>query len=223
MKTLINFATRSRPTKLFACLDNIRNLSTVKNYDICVKADLDDSSMNCNWVKVLLSAYPEVDVQWGYSESKVHAINRNLSEWVDGHDVIINMSDDLLFLENGFDEIIENDFKTLFPNFDGLLHYPDNFAKGRTCTHTIMGVNLYKKLGYMYHPDFISVYCDNHLTELTRKMGKYAFVNKKILEHMHPHASLAPWDEQYKKTEHPDIYKKDRETFLKHQANNFGL
>lgn len=222
MKIIFNFCSRSRPTKFFACLDNIRSISTLKSYLIVAKIDEDDTTMNCDWVKMLLKLYPEVICEWGISNNKVHAINRDLSKHVDGFDIIINMSDDLVFLEKGFDDIICKEFKKHLPN-GGVLHLPDNFAGSKTMTHTIIGVPFYKQLGYMYHPDFISVYCDNHLTELSRSLGKYAFVNKKIFEHMHPHAKLAAWDDQYRATESKENYAKDKETYLRLKANNYGL
>lgn len=220
---LFNFATRMRPTKFFSCLDNIKSLCTIPGHRILVKADEDDFSMNQDWVKMLAKTYHNVIMAYGTSGSKIAAINRNIPEHLDGVDIIVNMSDDLLFLEKGFDEIIYKDFTAYYPNFDGLLHYPDKFAGGRTCTHTIIGRRLYEQFGWMYHPDFLSVYCDNHLTDITRRMGKYTFINKKILEHMHPHAGLAAWDSQYKATEHPDVYAKDKATYLRLKENNYGL
>jgi hypothetical protein len=129
----------------------------------------------------------------------------------------------MLYLKRGFDTDIREAFAANFPDFSGVIHFPDTFAAARTMTYTMMGINLFKQLGYLYHPLFQSVYADNHLTEMTKKMGKYAFVNKPILDHFHPIAHKAAWDLQYRKTESKENYKKDRETFLMLQANNFEL
>lgn len=223
MRICYSFASKSRTVRMFQTLDNIRQLSNSDNYFIVLKLDLDDATMNRpEIIKHLKDKYPECIVKWGSSTGKIHAINRSLED-LPPCDIIIVQSDDMLWETKGFDDEIRTSFETHFPNLDGVLHYPDSFAKSRTMTLTIMGINLYHQLGYLYHPDFLSVYADNHLTEMTRKMGKYVFINKKIFEHHHPISGLVPWDAQYRATESKENYRIDRETFLRHQANNFGL
>jgi len=214
------FASRERPNKFFDCLDNIRAMAKSKNYFVWAKLDNDDPLKQ--EYKSKLAAYPEVFVQWGLSKNKVHAINRDLEHLPDC-DILIMMSDDMQFLVRGFDEEIREAFKNHFPNFDGTVHYPDSHALSKTITLSIIGVSLYKQLGYLYWHEYVSVFADNDFTELTRKIGKYVFVNKKILEHYHPIWKTAEWDAQYRRTEDKEIYKSDREIFLRRKANNFGL
>lgn len=213
---------RSRPEKFFQTIENIIDNSFSDNFFIWCKLDEDDETMNNEKVKEKLQEYGEVTAIWGISDNKIHACNRSLEDLPEC-DIIILFSDDMRAIVFGFDEEIREAFKNHFPGLDGVVHFPDSHAADRTMTLTMMGINLYKQLGYLYHPSFLSVYADNHLTEMTKAMKKYVFVNKKIIDHFHPGWNMAEWDDQYRKTEAPENYKRDRDTFLKLKANNFGL
>lgn len=223
MKITYIFPSRQRSNKFFDCLANINGLSESKNYEIICAFDEDDPVMNNEDVRERIKEYKNVRYCYGRSANKIAACNREVSKISPDTSIICLHSDDMLFLKKGYDNDIREAFVTHFPDFSGVVHFPDKFALGRTMTYTMMGISLFRKLGYLYHPLFDSVYADNHLTEMTKKMGKYAFVNKPILDHFHPIAHKAAWDEQYRRTESKENYKKDRETFLRLQFNNFEL
>lgn len=223
MKILFSFPSRSRPTKMFGCLDNIRKLSKSDNYKVVLKLDLDDPDTNCDWVKMLLNSYPEVTVEWGYSKSKIHAVNRSLENHLEGVSIILSHSDDFLFLVDGFDDIIRHAFIKHFPRLDGAIFFPDSHAKSRTCTYSMLGINLYKQEGSIYNEEYDSLYADNEFTEKMRMLGKIKFIDQQILDHFHPIWKMAAWDNLYRESESPEKYKKDKETYLKRKAINFGI
>lgn len=220
MRICYVFASRTRPKKFFAALDNIAAFSESKDYFVLAKLDDDDPTADA--YKEQVELYSEVTVKWGLSKSKVHAINRDC-EYLPPCDIIVVFSDDMVWETYGFDTQIRNAFEQHFPNLDGVVHFPDSHAAERTMTLTIMGINLYKQLGYLYFPDYESVYPDNDLTEMTRLMGKYVFINKRIFDHYHPIWNMTAWDDQYRKNEAQEYYQKDHQTYLKRKANNFGL
>lgn len=195
-------------------------MSNSDNYFIVAKIDEDDPKLEK--YKMGLHLYPEVVPRFGLSNNKIHSINRSLDD-IPYFDIIIIMSDDIRWDVKGFDDEIRKAFTFFFPQLNGTIHYPEDNAKARTIIISILGVNLYKQLGYLYHPDFISVYCDNHFTEMTKLMGKYAYINKRLFSHLHPIWKTAAWDSQYRATESKENYAADRETFLKHKQNNFGI
>ena len=86
-----------------------------------------------------------------------------------------------------------------------------------------MGINLLKKLGYMYYGEYYSVFADNDLTEMTKLMKKYVFIDKAILLHVHPVFNLCEYDEQYRKNESQEHYINDGNIFKKRKQENFGL
>jgi hypothetical protein len=111
--------------------------------------------------------------------------------------------------KEGFDlDVLE-----AFEGFDGLVHFPDQKVGARTCTYPILSRSYYERDGFVYHPDFGNVYCDNFQHELAIKRNAYKFVDKKILFHAHPIWRVAPWDEMYRRNEAPENYDADRKVY----------
>lgn len=220
MRICYVFPSRERPQKFFRCLDIIQDMSESKDYFVWAKLDSDDPAKE--EYEKRLQEYPELTVKWGLSRNKVHAINRDLEDLPEC-DIIIIQSDDMIWEFFEFDNEIRQSFAKHFPQLDGAIHYPDSHALDRTITLSILGINLYKTLGYLYFPEYDNVYPDNDFTELVRRMNKYVFVDKKIFDHYHPIWNMCAWDEQYRRTEAAEGYQKDHQTFLKRKVNNFGL
>lgn len=216
---LINFASRERPTKFFACLNNIREMSTTGNYIVLAKLDIDDCSMNCPESIAILEAYPEVQVAWGYSKNKRDAINRDINTVKASWTILLNHSDDMQFTYKGFDEEIFEAFK----GYSGLVHFPDQKAGAELITYTMMSRDYYESEGFVYHHDFSSVYMDNYQHEKAIVQGKYKYVPKEILFHAHPIWGHGVVDNLLLRTEEPENYRLDHLTYQRHKQNNFGI
>ena len=206
MTILYNFASRERPEKFFKCLDNIQDMSESKEYFVVAKLDEDDPF--AEQYKQRIDEYPELTVRWGSSLNKVHAINRGLSGLLD-YDILMNHSDDMYFIKYGFD----SEVRDAFEDWDGLVHFPDQKAGSALITYAMMHKNYYESNGYVYHPAFESVYADNFQQLQAKKINKYKFVNKNILEHRHAIWGLDVKDSLLERTENPITYEKDRQTF----------
>jgi hypothetical protein len=228
MKLTYSFPSRSRPVKFFAALDNIRSMSASDNYEVIAKLDDDDKQFTQRF-KDRLSEYPEVIVKWGKSKNKVHAVNRDI-EGMTG-DILLCHSDDMVFIKNGFDDFIRNQYfgriteskcRTIVSlDFDGLLHLPDGYANARVCTYSIMHVNYYKRFGYIYHPDYISLWCDNESTVVAKMLNKHKYVNEQIFQHEHPVLGHVPKDEMY--INDGKLYRSEEKIYKKRESQNFGL
>lgn len=223
MKITFIFPSRSRPTKFFNTLDVIRNLCKSDNYEVICALDEDDVTMNNDGVRKNLGAYKNVKYFYGTSTGKINACNREIDKISSDASIVILQSDDMRWEQHGFDDVIRESFTKHFPDCDGVLHTNDGKVGIRTMTLTIMGIKLLKQLGYLYYPDYISVYADNDLTELTRMMGKYVYVDKVLCRHFHPIYNLTSWDLQYRQTESKENYKHDKKIFEKRKSENFGL
>lgn len=219
MTILFNFASRSRPEKFFETLDNIIRNCASDNYFIVVKLDEDDTTMNNPETKTLLFTYPQLVIKWGASTSKIHAINRclndgDLPDW----DILINMSDDMRWGTLGFDDIIRQQMPT---NLDGFLHVPDDYAKDRVCTTSIIGYRYYQRDMYVYHPDYYSMWCDDEATEVSKSRGCYVQVSGIQLEHLHyTNNAKANKDELYWRN---DTYNADKAIYVQRKSRNFDL
>lgn len=222
MKISYVFPSRSRPNKLFDSLFNISDLSMSKDYEVICALDEDDETMNDQEVRERFNEHPNVKYFYGVSKGKVSACNREAHRVSDDTSIICLHSDDMHFFEYGFDDEIRKAFTGSCPNLDGIIHFPDGH-QNRTMTYTMMGVNLFRQLGYLYNPIYLSVFADNELTEMCKLMGKYSFIDKNILIHAHPIFNLCQWDELYRISEAPENYVLDGATYKQRKDNNFGL
>ena len=209
MKIVFNYASRSRPQLFKRGVDSIvQNASG--NYEIYAIVDESDYQLDfynfANCVPVI-----------GKSLSKVDAINR-INKYINtiDYDIIVNMSDDMVFTKKGFDDIIRKSFD----NLDQCLHFPDG-NRNDLITMSILGRKFFERFNYIYNPAYISLYCDNEQTEVAQKLGCYKFVNKQIFEHLHPAYGKAHFDHQYKHTE--SFNEIDRRTYHLRKGLNYGL
>ena len=157
MKILIKYPSRGRPKQFFEGLQSIfDNLSETDNIHVALTLDTDDDKMNNPEVISKIESYPNTSIQWGLSESKIHAVNRDMPdiEW----DVIVVMSDDMRFTFWGFDQVIRQQLDD--QNLDKFLHIPDFDAKKALATMYIAGKTYFNRLGYIYHPSYKSLWCE---------------------------------------------------------------
>lgn len=228
---LVKFATRSRPEKFFRGLDNLISRSYDRqNMTILVSADENDPTMFNSGVIERLKPYVKegyVVPVFGESQSKIHAINRDMDkvqtiEKAKDWGILINYSDDMEFIVDGYDEIIREKFTTLYPDTDGNLHFNDGFTQDRVSTMTIMGRKYFERFHYIYHPSYISLWCDNEYTEVARILNKITYFPNQIYRHNHPaNINSIPRDKQYDHTE--SFYQQDGKTFHERRIRNFYL
>lgn len=215
---LFNFATRSRPSKMMAAVNNITRLCKSSSYIISVVIDDDDKETISSAYLQIVESNPNVIIQKGLSRNKVHAINRGMKlfenkKW----DILVNMSDDMEFEVHGFDDIIRElmDRENLF------LHLPDGFVDEKLPTMSIMDRKYYERFNYVYHPHYTSLWCDNEAMEVAIDLGCYKFVNQRIFKHKHPLWMGEAYDKQMIKSQ--SHYKKDQVIYLKRKKMGFPI
>ena len=221
MKILFKYTTRSRPELFERGLKSIINNCVSDQYKILVTVDENDASMFKYWND------PRITTIIGESKNKVDAINRDVNEFIYDWDVLVNMSDDMIFTQNNFDNIIRESFEyrndrlMYGVNYDQCIHFPDGSTGDRLISMSILGRDYYKRFNYIYHPEYVSLYCDNETMDVAKILGKYKFVNENIFVHLHPANGNAFNDEQYRYTE--SFHPIDQATYLKRKAMNYGL
>lgn len=217
-RILYNFASRSRPKKFFDTLDNITNLARHDRYLILCKFDIDDISMNTRDTHDKLETYQRILTSLGRSSSKICAINRDI-ELVKNWDILVNVSDDIVFTKPGFDlDIIE----AFNGDYNLAVHFPDGYVGEAQITMAMIGKELYDRFGYVYHPDYKSLWCDNEMLAVYKQLGVYGYIDKHIFKHEHPaNTAAAENDDQYRFTE--SFYAEDYTTFERRRILNFGL
>jgi hypothetical protein len=217
---LYNYTTRSRPKLFIRGLNSIIENSNSVDYHILVSIDVNDSSMYNEEMYFQLYRVPNVSIVAGESKSKIDAINRDLNSYLESElsptHIIVNMSDDMVFIEKGFDNIIRESFD----NYDQCLHFPDGNRR-ELITMSILGIDFYKRFNYIYHPEYKSFWADNEQTEVAKLLGCYKFIDKHIFNHLHPGFNKAEWDDQYKNDEKSNS--EDQITYERRKAENYGV
>lgn len=187
MKILIKFPTRSRPERFFAALEGwIKRESREHEIGYLITLDRDDETMNQPQVLDRLKSLGAEAVV-GDSKSKVDACNRDLDR---DFEILILASDDMVPVLDRWDERVADDMEKHFPKLDGALHYSDG-RRIDLITLPVMGVGLYLKWGYVYHPAYQSLWCDNEFTEVAKRSGKYAMITDVVLAR-HDHHLFVP-------------------------------
>lgn len=216
-KILFNFASRSRPDKFKRVIRQIQSLVVSDNYVFNAKVDTDDPT-----AEQYKTNNPKVNIQWGLSENKIHAINRDIPK--DGWDIIVDVSDDFVFTKRGFDNVIRK-----YCGPDDCLHFPEPFVNKQARLNrnediiimAVMGKDYYNRFGYIWNPIYKSLFCDNELTAVAKKLGRYKFINNQIMYHAHPMAGFGQADAQLKHTE--SFWAEDQKTYNERKLLNFPI
>lgn len=193
MKILVQFPTYARPKKFLECLSLWLQYASSKNemfYNI--NCDVDDEMSNSQEfmsdVKSLFIAYgkgAEYSLNYDFNTDKISAINDHIQGR--DFDVVICASDDMIPQVDNYDTYISDSMSEWYPDNDGALHFNDGSGSetDSLITLSILGKKLYDYFGYIYHPDYKSLYCDNEFTQCVYRLGKVVYIDKCIIKHAH--------------------------------------
>lgn len=220
LKILFKYPSRGRRQRFLDGMHSIvTNLADADNYQILVTADVDDTEMA--FTNNDFPNFKNTVIKYGNSDSKVHAINKDI-EYADADwQIIVCMSDDMRFLFTGFDNIIRQQFAD--GDLDKLIHIPDQDAGAALQTMYIAGRTYYDRFGFIYNPVYESLFCDNEVHEIAVKLGKYHFVNEVgLLAHLNPAYGHLEKDSLFENQQLVG-WSKDMQTFNERKARNFYL
>lgn len=224
MKILIKYASRGRKDQYFDGLDNILSNIHTDDYLILSSFDEDDTVMNNEEVRERLDKYDKLIYYYGPGISKVHAINRDIDKIDYQWEMLINFSDDMRFIKQGWDEIMIEEIRKVFgDSTDFFAHFWDGSTPHNTPlpTMSVIGREYYERDMYIYHPLYKSILCDAeayhvaqmrerwHYFEFKKRDEKYGNILKEesLFVHNHPAWGKAKDDQVYelnKKFSHED-------------------
>lgn len=222
-KLLIKFPTRARAGKFFEVLDQyIAALDDRDNTFFIVSCDLDDGEMNNSEVRDRFSHYRNLTVCYGNNKSKIEAINADMDDY-DRYDIILLASDDMIPVVPAFDRIIRERMFENFPDLDGVLWFNDGYRGNDLNTLCILGKKYYERFGYIYHPAYKSLWCDDEFTRVADLLGRQVYFEDVIIKHDHPDipGSDVLHDELMIKNQALDGV--DKRMFKQRKKSNFGL
>lgn len=223
LRLLIKFPTRGRPEKLSNSLDKLLFMAydlDLNKFSIVLTLDNDDNKTLKELDSILneYSILVNFQIYKGVSKSKIDACNRDMN-LVKDWDILLLMSDDMTPVTKGYDLIIKQDMEKYFPDLDGILHYPDGYTPLNTMC--ILGKKYYDRFGYIYHPDYTSLWCDNEFHIVGDLLKKQYHSNKILFKHDHPIWTGKGYDAIYEKND--QYYKIDEAVFNARKELNFGL
>ena len=222
-KILIKFPTRGRPQKFFKALKAYIDFADdISKIGFLISMDENDASMNNEEIKTILeNAKTRVKLAYfyGQSKSKIQAVNADM-EKVSGWDIVLLASDDMIPVVRGYDTIIRKDMNDHFRDMDGVLWYNDG-GQNRINTLSILGKKYYDRFGYIYNPEYISLWCDNEFTDVSTQLNKVYKSDQIIIEHAHPIYQKTEYDPLYIHNE--SFFQIDKVTYEKRREKNFDL
>ncbi len=225
LKLLIKFPTRSRREKFFSLFDlYLTNMADNQNTSFLLTLDSDDDSMSMDKIAHRLSFYRDfyevnIEVIYGLSENKIHAVNRDISLYKRPWDILMLTSDDMTPVHYGYDSKIVEAFEQHIPDTDGVLYVPDGYTPLNTLP--VLGKKYYERFGYIYNPEYQSFFCDNEFHMVAWLLNKHFKYTTCLIRHDHPIWTGKGNDDLYIRNNIPWAH--DEEVFNRRKLINFGI
>jgi hypothetical protein len=140
-----------------------------------------------------------------------------INDW----DIFLLASDDMIPKVKGYDNIIRNKMKEFYPDTDGILWFNDGHQENRLNTLCILGKKYYDRFGYIYYPEYKSVWCDNEFMMVGDLLEKQTYFDEVIIEHEHPDWGYGKRDTIHRTNSENESH--DRNLFTTRKNNNFYL
>lgn len=225
LKILFKFPCRGREKMFFESLDSLNdNIRDRNNYHIAITLDNDDEILNREEVIQRLSQYPNKSITFGFSESKIHAINRDFPEYP--FDVIICWSNDMFATFYGFDDVMREYIYHLINNHgeELLVHFPEPDSGQALNVLYVATEPYFRKFGYIYHPSYKSLWADNESYDVAKLLGKYHYVGINGL-YVHKNAAYHQYNLERDAlfNEQQSYWTIDEENYKARKARNFDL
>jgi hypothetical protein len=223
MRLLVKFPTRARPEKFLKLLRlYLDYLDSREDARIAVTCDVDDTSMSDSIIEQATSLDPSVVLCIpGESKNKIHACNRDIDylSSIFTWDILVLASDDMLPVYKGYDTRLKAEMEKHYPDLDGVLWFNDGYIKQTLNTMSILGRKYYERFNYIYHPSYISLWCDNEFQEVATNLGRQTYFDDVLFKHDHPCNTGSKGDELLQKNE--SFFQADKKTYLKRKARGF--
>jgi hypothetical protein len=216
MKILFKYPTRERPKKFIATLQlYLSMLSNKYEYEWIFSCDNDDKSMRDPAILKIIAGLPHSKICFGDNKTKVQAINADMKDVQ--FDIVVLVSDDMLPNIKNFDEIIVENMLKNYPDLDGVLHFNDGIQGSGLNTLCILGKKYYDRFGYIYHPSYKSLWCDNEFMDVSRGLNRATYIDQIIIKHVW--ASYTGEDTLFRKNN--SFFDADKSNFERRRNNQF--
>lgn len=207
MKISIIHPTRNRELMAFATmLKWLSNADKALEIEYTVSVDTDDvNNYDIGWINCVVTR--------NNNKSAIEAIN-NAAKIAAG-DILIVVSDDTDCPEHWDTLLLE----ALAGKSDYCAKTNDGLQP-TLITMPIMDRVYYERYGYIYHPDYAHMFCDQELTSVAIMTGKYIKLPL-LFPHLHYSAGLSQKDELNSRND--ATWHQGQTLFNERMAKNFGI
>lgn len=207
---------RSRP-------DNLRRMikawdDTASTSDMLVAIDEDDPSFD-EYEKII-HEHRQEEHEW-MLRSSIYIdrmmlgpkLNAHALDNVDDYTVIGFLGDDCYPRTPQWDQKL---MKVVNSTKAMGVYYPNDTIQGEKLpTHAFITTNIIKALGYMSPPGIQHLFIDNAWKVIGETVGNLVYIRKITMEHMHPIANKAKWDDIYRTGNAPERWEEDEKAYNK--------
>lgn len=100
--------------------------------------------------------------------------------------------------------------------------YGDDLLQGEQLpTQVAMTADIVQALGYMAPPDLVHLFVDNFWKDLGRAAGCLRYLPDVVVEHLHPIAGKADWDEGHTRVNDQSVYAADAKAYHTYRETGF--
>jgi hypothetical protein len=197
MHILIKFPSRGRPDKLRSTfLKYVQMAEDTSKISFIVSLDEDDQTRTRTQSIILKLIHKNTEIIVGHSCGKIGAVNRDLDP-LPLFDILLLASDDMIPVQKGYDTLLRQKMVDHYPDTDGVLFFNDGYRGNNLNTLCILGRKYYERFGYIYHPSYKSLWCDNEFTQVAYKLEKQTYFSEVIIRHEHPFWTKEDMDRVY--------------------------
>ena len=134
-------------------------------------------------------------------------VNAAMLANLDGYDAIGFLGDDHRMRTPGWDKLLAESIEA---KGTAVIYGDDGHQHEKLPTAVVITTDILRPLGYMCPPGQQHLYLDDFWKRLGTDLGCLTYLPELVIEHCHPHAGKAQWDEGYARVNSPALYEADR-------------
>ncbi len=182
-RIIVKYPTRSRPDLFFSTLQKYMD-TAIYEHRYIITIDSDDRTMTAPAVLGRLNSIKGVELTVMAPGGKVAAINAAIptGEW----DILVLASDDHIPVAQGWDKAVMDDFADTAPNGEPRMLWYKDIRNPGICFMPVMNRAAYDLKGYIYHPAYVSLWCDNEQTDVMTASGVMLKVDRELWRNESP-------------------------------------
>lgn len=104
----------------------------------------------------------------------------------------------------------------------GIVYGNDRIQGANLPTQCAISASVVRALGHMAPEALTHLYVDNYWLTLGRAAGRISYLPQVTVEHLHPVAGAAEWDDGYRRVNAPEMYAKDRAVYEQYVAEHLA-